>query len=184
MCATYDTFLQCLCVSFWIKCGVWPSSLIADRGHPLGVTTLAWLHSNSRAVCTVSCQAFAYIQSSVVACQTKWWGICIVVSLLVPFTRPVPLPSHISTSQHLDHFELCLKLISHLSLAWHELMSSVINEMAVSVLMLKRWFVSLKLYHCIYLCFSIPTYSYYKSHNDQLLWYIMNVSRFKLFNCN
>lgn len=41
----------------WMKCEVWPGSLIAQRGHQLGVTTLAWLRSDNRPVCTVSCQA-------------------------------------------------------------------------------------------------------------------------------
>lgn len=53
---------------------------------------------------------FAYIQSGVVACQTKWRGICIVVLLLVPFTRPAQLPSHISASRHLDRFEFIIQI--------------------------------------------------------------------------
>jgi len=56
-CATCDNFWLCVCVSVWMKCEVWPRSLAGDRGHPLGVTTLAWLRSDSRPVCTVSCQA-------------------------------------------------------------------------------------------------------------------------------
>lgn len=92
---------------------------------------------------------FACTQSSVVACQTKWRGICIVVSLLVPFTRPVPLPSHISASQcqrhfdsvvlnsYRDRFYICLQCDTN----WWP--GEVINEMALSVPMLNRCFVLL-----------------------------------------
>lgn len=48
--------------------------------------------------------AFAYIQSTVVACQTKWLEICIVDSLLMlPFTCPGLLPAPSSPKEHLGH---------------------------------------------------------------------------------
>lgn len=93
MCAVCDNFGQCLCVSAWMKPEVWPSSLIVDRGSSIGCH-----HSSMTRLWQQGCvhsvlPGFAYIQSGVVACQTKWRQICIVVSLLVPFTRPAPLPS-------------------------------------------------------------------------------------------
>lgn len=92
----------CVCL---LACDVWPSGLIADRGHPVGVTTLASLRSDSRPVCTVSCQPLHIYKAVLLLVKQSGGEICIVVSLLVPFTRPVPLPSHSSTSQRPDHFD-------------------------------------------------------------------------------
>lgn len=56
--------------------------------------------------------AFAYIQSPVVACQTKWPEICIVDSLLMlPFTCPGLFPAPSSPKEHLGQIGLIFRII-------------------------------------------------------------------------
>lgn len=112
--------MTCVCVSVWMKCEVWPGTRSADRGHSLRVTSLAWLGFDSRPVCIVSCQVLHIYKAVLLLVKQSGPGICIVVLLLLSFTRPVPRPSHVSTSQHLDQFVFgsYFRLTSHLPLVW------------------------------------------------------------------
>ena len=117
-CATCWSFCQWSCVSVccMCACAAWPSGLMADRGQPSGVTALAWLGA-SRPVCTVSCQALHIYKAVLLLVKQSGGGICIVVSLLVPFTCPAPLPSpHLTVPRSFwpcCFFNSWFRLISH-----------------------------------------------------------------------
>lgn len=92
----------CLCVCVNEVCILVPECLQRQRS-PIGChhscMTGLWQQD-----CVLSVlPGFAYIQSTVVACQTKLKGICIVVSLLVPFTCPLPLQSHLNPIRAFSH---------------------------------------------------------------------------------
>lgn len=65
--------MNCVCTSVWMKWEVWPGRLRADRGHPSGVTILAWLGSGL--MCTVTCQSLHIYKTLLLLVKQSAWNL-------------------------------------------------------------------------------------------------------------
>lgn len=153
-----DVSIFCMCLYL----SVWSLALKSHlrQKSPIGChhscMTRAWQEDCMHSVLP----GFAYIQSNVVACQTKWKGICIVVSMLVPFICPLPLQSHTLTQQYSELFQsedltLLFKLtiktdVTKPALVWKWLKNATLKKMLCDM------------YFCIHFLLSLDIETYFK----------------------
>lgn len=128
--------------SVWMKWEVWPGRLCADRGHPSGVTTLAWLCSGL--MCTVTCQPLHIYKTLLLLVKQSAWNLH---SGLAAAALHLPRAVSITLITQKNTLAIWVKVYRLTTLNQHNIMKSLLESLVAPSSIASGWIT-----HAVWWC--------------------------------